>query len=124
MKKNYKKKAQSNSYKFGLFAEKLAIIILIFKGYKILAHRYKNYLGEIDIIAKKSKMVIFIEVKARNSFYQIEEVLSNNQIERIKNSAQHFINKNAQFDNYGFRYDLIAFNKFFIAKHFKGFFSY
>lgn len=118
------KKSKTKHYKFGILAERIAIILLLLKGYKILKHRYRNFLGEIDIIAEKSKTIIFIEVKARKNFSQIADVLSNNQINRIKNSAQFFINQNQHFQKYNFRYDLIAFNKVYLPKHFKGFFNY
>ncbi len=52
-------------FKFGLFAEKATMLFLWIKGYKIIAWRYKNNLGEIDIIALKGKFIVFIEVKAR-----------------------------------------------------------
>ena len=115
---NYKIK----SYNFGLIAEYIAIILLIIKGYNILRHRYKNRFGEIDIIAKKLHKIVFIEVKARKNNNFIKESISTQQINRIKNSAEIFISQNQHYSNYYFRYDLIIFNKIFIAKHFKNFF--
>ena len=37
------------------------------KGYKILEQNYRTRLGEIDIIARDKKTLVFIEVKARAS---------------------------------------------------------
>ena len=37
------------------------------KGYKIIAQNYRTKLGEIDIIAKDKKALVFVEVKARRS---------------------------------------------------------
>ena len=62
------------TYQFGLFAEKIAILLLRLKGYQILKWRYKSYYGEIDIVAKKSRVIIFVEVKARIKKTLIEEV--------------------------------------------------
>lgn len=119
---NTKNKLQN--YNFGLSAEKIAIIWLTLKGYKIIAHRYRNKLGEIDIIAQKFKTIIFIEVKARKNFDKIEEVLSSYQINRIKNSAELFINSNTHLQNLNYRYDFIAVKNFLKIKHFINFFNF
>jgi putative endonuclease len=36
-------------------------------GYKILEQNYRNQLGEIDIIAREKKTLVFVEVKSRKS---------------------------------------------------------
>jgi putative endonuclease len=111
------------SYQFGLFAEKIAIFFLRLKGYKILAWRFKNRFGEIDIVAKKSRIIVIIEVKARKSKIIIEEVLRPKQIERVKKSAEFFISQNPQFQNYDLRFDFIEINRFFFPKHYQNFIS-
>ncbi len=51
--------------KRGRRAEDLAIFWLRLKGYNILARNHRSGAGEIDIIARKGRIVAFIEVKAR-----------------------------------------------------------
>lgn len=109
------------TYQFGIIAERIAMIFLILKGYKILAQRYKNHFGEIDIIARKSRVVIFVEVKARKTKAIIEEVLRPNQLARIKRSAEIFIAQNPQFHNHNLRFDFIEIGKNFWPKHQKNF---
>ena len=111
------------TYQFGLRAEKIVAIFLQLKGYKILHKRYKNHFGEIDLIAKKSGVIIFIEVKARNKKTLIEEMLTNQQIQRIKRSAEFFIAKNPKFHKLDWRFDFIEVNRFFIPKHHYNFVS-
>jgi putative endonuclease len=59
---------KQKAYNFGLGAEKLAALFLMIKGYRIISRRYRNPRGEIDIIAKKGKTLVIVEVKARKDF--------------------------------------------------------
>ena len=52
-----------SSYKKGVNAEMAISNYLIRHGYKIIKHRYKTKYGEIDIIASKEKLLLFVEVK-------------------------------------------------------------
>ncbi len=56
-----------NSYQIGLEMENLAARYLEYKGYRVLERRYKSRLGEIDLIAQKQNMLIFAEVKYRQT---------------------------------------------------------
>ncbi len=116
-------KIKKRHYYFGIIAELVAATILIIKGYSILKRRYKSKFGEIDIIAKKSNMILVVEVKARSSKIIAEEVLNKNQICRIKNAAQFFISQNKNFQNCDVRFDFIEINKFLFPKHYTNFIS-
>ncbi len=54
-----------NSHRIGLEMENLAAQYLEYKGYHVLERRYKSRLGEIDLIAKRQELLIFVEVKYR-----------------------------------------------------------
>jgi putative endonuclease len=51
----------------GKTGESIAAQFLRSKGYRILEQNYRTGLGEIDIIARDRKTLVFVEVKARNS---------------------------------------------------------
>ena len=84
-----------NSYKTGLFAEFLARWYLRLHGYRILKTRYVTgrYTGraEIDIIAKKQNIIVFVEVKKRPNLTTAFEAISYTQINRLRNSAETFL---------------------------------
>lgn len=55
------------SRQYGKEAEKFAESYLQRNGYDILEINYKTRYGEIDLVAREGKTLVFIEVKARKS---------------------------------------------------------
>ncbi len=113
-----------NNHFLGIYAEKISMFLLIAKGYKILAWRYKTPFGEIDLIAKKNNFLIFIEVKSsKNKISNIERVLRNQQIGRIFNAVEFFIKKNPDLQKMPRRFDFIEVAGYFFIKHYYNFIS-
>ena len=50
----------------GLKGEKVACNFLKRQGYRILERNYRSPFGEVDIIARKGKSLVFCEVKTRS----------------------------------------------------------
>jgi len=67
--------SRKQAYRYGLAAEKIARLYLMCKGYRIVAERYRNAHGEIDLLAVKGKTLVAVEVKARQSLKQCEETI-------------------------------------------------
>ena len=55
----------------GKVYEEKAAQFLQLKGYKILCRNWRSRYGEIDIIAREGAYIVFLEVKARASNYQV-----------------------------------------------------
>ena len=51
----------------GAWGEDRAAELLAREGYRILERNYRCPLGEMDIIAREGKTVVFVEVKTRSS---------------------------------------------------------
>ena len=51
----------------GAFGEDAACRYLRRRGYKILDRNYACRLGEVDIVARKGRFVVFVEVKLRKN---------------------------------------------------------
>lgn len=78
------------AWESGHMAERVAALFLICKGYRILARRFRTPVGEIDIIARDGKTLVFVEVKTRAT----DEPRPEDQITAEK---QHQITKAAKF---------------------------
>jgi putative endonuclease len=92
--------------RFGRIAESIAVFYLRLKLYKILARRYRNRVGEIDIIAIRHKTIAFVEVKARKGS-PLAEVLDFHQRQRIMNAAELFIAGRSLYADHMLRFDLM-----------------
>ena len=88
--------------------EDLAVIFLQKKGYKIIAKNYRNYVGEIDIIARDGETTVFIEVKTRanDSFgYPFEAVHGRKRL-KLRNLALLYMKK--QGEEIPVRFDVLS----------------
>ena len=94
-----------NAYRFGIIAEYLVAFLYLIRFYRILGHRIKNYMGEVDLVAVRGSTIVFIEVKARMAEY--DDVLCKmSQQKRIRNAATIFLQKNSKYNGYDIRFDL------------------
>lgn len=64
-----------DAYRFGVSAERMAALYLFCKGYRIVATRYRNAGGEIDIVAIKRRTLVAVEVKARRHLQDCDETV-------------------------------------------------
>ena len=53
------------AFKLGVSAEGRAAVLLAAKGYRELARRWKSPVGEIDLVVRRGRTLVFVEVKAR-----------------------------------------------------------
>jgi putative endonuclease len=79
---------RQRAYRYGLSAEKLAGWYLRCKGYRILAERYRNPYGEIDIVARRGNTLVAVEVKARRSLKECEESIAPWKQQKIARAAE------------------------------------
>lgn len=93
--------------KRGRRGEYLAAAALILKGYSILEMRYKTPMGEIDIIARRGKLIVFIEVKARPSVDEAVNAITFRARQRICAAGAQYLARKSR-GAFGQRYDVIA----------------
>ncbi len=100
-------KPDITSYQAGLRAEFMARMYLRLHGFRILKSRYTTGRGtgraEIDIIAKRKNLIIFVEVKKRKNITTALDAITPAQIRRLRRAAETYlmhkrINSAARFD--------------------------
>lgn len=84
-----------NSYKTGIFSEILACAYLLLHGFRIVQRRYvtgrNTNRAEIDIIARRGNLIVFIEVKHRKTINAAWGAITNLQIRRLRAAADTYL---------------------------------
>ncbi len=102
----------------GRLAEALAAACLLSKGYRLLALRYRTPLGEIDLIARKRDLVVFVEVKARRAERLAIDAVSDGAARRIRGASDLWLARQPDGHRLSLRYDIIAVRPFRLPRHF------
>lgn len=92
----------------GALGEKLVCKVYKDNSYKILGVNYHSHFGEIDIIAQKKNILVFIEVKTRQgkTLYTAKEAVTYSKQQKIKSSALIYLQENPKMQNYVVRFDV------------------
>lgn len=85
---------QAGAHRAGVRAERLAAWLLMLKGYRILARRYAAAGGEIDIVARRGRTVVFVEVKARGALDDARIAITAAKEHRIGGAVRHWLARN------------------------------
>ena len=97
--------ARVEAFRTGISAEAQAAALLMAKGYRILAKRFRTPHGEIDIVARRRNLVAFIEVKARASLEEAAYAVTPRQQARIIEAAQAWLMAHPEHAEYDLRFD-------------------
>jgi putative endonuclease len=95
------------AWRRGRRGEAAALVALVLAGYRILARDLRSPVGEIDIIARRGRRIVFIEVKARESRGAAAEALVWRQRRRIARAASWFLAARPELAGIEARFDVI-----------------
>ena len=95
------------AFRTGISAESRAAVLLVAKGFRILARRWKSPVGEIDIIARRRTLLVFVEVKARERFDDAAWSVTDRQRFRIAAAAEAWLARYADSRIRDIRFDAI-----------------
>ena len=85
---------RKKAHGLGILAERVAVVILRLKGYRVLARRYQVRGGEIDIVARRGDTVAFVEVKVRPSLDEARTAIDFVKRRRISRAARSWLASN------------------------------
>ncbi len=101
------RETRRRAYGRGRRAEALAAWWLRLKGYRILARGFRVASGEIDLIARRGRVLAHVEVKARPSLEQAREALTPRQRRRIERAAEVFLQRHPDLAGLDQRFDVV-----------------
>ena len=96
--------------KIGDWGEKIALRFLLSKKWRLVARNWRcHQMGEIDLIMKKNRQLLFAEVKTRtgDTFGAGIDFVDNNKLDKMTATAEEFLLKSPRYHNYSWRLDAI-----------------
>ena len=111
------------AFHLGISAESRAAAFLIAKGFRILARRWRSPVGEIDIVARRRHLLVFVEVKARTTLEDAAESVNQRQRRRIAAAAEVWLAANPDTTITDCRFDAILVAPGTIPRHIPGAFD-
>jgi putative endonuclease len=97
-----------SNHLMGLLAEFKAKSFLRYNGFTILTERFKTSVGEIDLIAKKGNLVIFVEVKLRKTTEAAAEAIHTRNQLRVRNAAELYLQRYPEYNQCDMRFDALV----------------
>jgi putative endonuclease len=102
----------------GRRGEWLAAWFLRLKGYRVVECNFRCKLGEIDIVARRGDLVVFVEVKARPDPGEAIDAVGWQGQRRIADAANIWIGHQPDAHRLSWRFDIVAVPAFGLPRHF------
>jgi putative endonuclease len=91
----------------GRLSELAAAVLLLLKGYRILARRHRSPFGEIDLIAVRGRRLAFVEVKRRRTIDVAQAATTSHQADRIAQAAEQWVWRHPAFRQHEIGLDVV-----------------
>ncbi len=111
------RETRRKAYGRGRRAETLAAWWLRLKGYRILARGFRVAAGEIDLIARRGRLLALIEVKARPSLEQAAAAILPRQRARIARAAEVYLQRHPGLAGLSLRFDVVLLAPGHLPRH-------
>lgn len=91
----------------GRRGERLAALWLRLKGYRILARGVRTPAGEIDLVARRGRLLVLVEVKARAALDDALAAVGARQQARIARAGEAFLQRHPALAGCELRFDAV-----------------
>jgi putative endonuclease len=98
---------RTSAFRTGLSAEAAAAAYLVERGFCIAARRWRCRSGEIDIVARRGTLLVFVEVKARARLDDAAWSVTPRQCRRIAAAAAAWLAAHPEDTDCDMRFDAI-----------------
>ena len=115
--------ARAAAFRQGLSAEGRAALLLMAKGFRVVARRFKTPVGELDIVARRRQILLFVEVKARARHDEAAEAITVRQQKRIVAAAQYWLASHPDDCAKHIRFDVVLVSPGRFPRHIAGAFD-
>ena len=105
------------AFREGHGAEWLAAVFLILKGYQILGFRLKTRGVELDILARKGRTAVVVEVKRRATIEAALIAVDDQQLERLRAAGAALLRQRPSLAGLQLRIDTVALAPGRIPRH-------
>lgn len=102
--------AKKNNRETGSRYEEQAAAYFVSQGYEILERNYRCRSGELDLIGRDGRYLVFIEVKYRSSGASGDpaEAVDERKIQKIVNTARYYLMTHGYGEETPCRFDVAA----------------
>ena len=104
----------------GRLGEWLCLWHLRLRGWHIVARDWRCPSGEIDILARRGKVLAVIEVKSRGEFVAAASALAPRQRRRIIRAAEAFLTQRSDLAGLDLRFDVMLVAPLHLPRHWRG----
>lgn len=103
--------------RFGRLAETATALLFALRGYRTLARRARTPVGEVDLVARRGRTIVFVEVKLRERLDAGLESVTPRGRRRIVDAASWWLAANPDFVSYTLRFDVVVWTPWALPRH-------
>lgn len=108
------------SHRDGHRSEWVAAVWLMLRGYQILGFRMKSPAGEIDILARRGRVLAVVEVKRRQTLEAACASVTDFQYDRLLAAGRKVLHGRPSLAGHELRIDMVALAKGRFPRHIRG----